>query len=123
MVSLKLLLTVDIRLSQGKGKINNDNTVLDGLAPVIIMGNFYQFSLVVERSLWTHPISGKKIYDKSIWNQFMSVITLTKQMRQYDNKLFQAIVTKARKSLLNNDNIAILNGKVAVTIPILNPNE
>ncbi len=53
----------------------------------------------------------------------MSVITLTEQMQQYDNKLFQAILTRARRSLLNNDNVAILNSQVAVTIPILNPDE
>lgn len=33
------------------------------------------------------------------------------------------MLRKVRKSLLNNDNIAILNNKVAVTIPIHNINE
>ncbi len=44
-------------------------------------------------------------------------------MRQHDDKLFQAMLTRVRRSLLNNDNVAILNSKVAVTIPILNPDE
>ncbi len=44
-------------------------------------------------------------------------------MRQHDNKPFQAILTIARKGLLNNNDVVILNSKVAVTIPILNPDE
>ncbi len=53
----------------------------------------------------------------------MLVINLTEHIQQYDNKLFQAMFTRARKDLLNNDNIIILNSKVALTIPILNPDE
>ena len=41
-------------------------------------------------------------------------------MEEYDAKLFQAKLTRARIGLLNNDNIAILNSKVAVRIFILN---
>ncbi len=66
MVSLKLLLTVDMHLSQAKGKTNNDTTVLGGLALVIVMEDFYQFPPVVRRSLWTHPIISKEIYGKGI---------------------------------------------------------
>ncbi len=44
-------------------------------------------------------------------------------MRQHDDKPFQAMLTRARRGFLNNDNVAILNSKVAVTIPILNPDE
>lgn len=40
-VSLKLLLIVDICLSQVKGKTNNDIVVLGSLALVIIMEDFY----------------------------------------------------------------------------------
>lgn len=53
----------------------------------------------------------------------MSVITLIKQMQQYDNKPFQTMFTRPRKNLCNNDNIAILNSKIAVTIPILYPDK
>ncbi len=51
MISLKLLSTIDICLSQAKHKTNNDTAVLGGLAFVIIMGDFYQFSLMIRRSL------------------------------------------------------------------------
>ncbi len=77
-----------MRLSQAKGKTNNDIVVLGSLTLVIVMRDFYQFSLVVGRSLWIHPITSEEIHGKGIWNQFMSVITLTKQMRQHDDKPF-----------------------------------
>ncbi len=66
MVSLKLLSTVDIRLSQAKGNTNNTTAVLGGLVLVIIMGDFYKFPLVVERSLWTHLITSEEIHGKGI---------------------------------------------------------
>lgn len=31
--------------------------------------------------------------------------------------------TRVRRGLLNNNDVAILNSKVAVTVPILNPDE
>ncbi len=40
-----------MHLSQIKGKTNNDTVVLDSLASEIVMGDFYQFSLVTWRSL------------------------------------------------------------------------
>ena len=112
-----------MRLSQAKDKTNNDTVVLGGLTLVIVMGDFYQFSPVVERFLQTYPITSEKIHCKGIWNEFTSVITLIEQMQQYDNKPFQTMLPKARKSLLNNNNIAIQNSKIVVTIPILNPDE
>ncbi len=69
-----------MRLSQAKDKTNNDTAVLGGFALVIVMGNFYQFSPVVGRSLWTYLVTSEKIHSKGIWNQFTSVITLTEQM-------------------------------------------
>lgn len=50
-VSLKLLLIVDICLSQAKGKTNNHTAILVDLALVIIMGDFYLFFPVVGKSL------------------------------------------------------------------------
>lgn len=50
-VSLKLLSIVDMRLSQAKGKIKNDIAVLIGLDMVIVIGDFYQFPPMIQRSL------------------------------------------------------------------------
>ena len=66
MVSLKLLSTVDICLSQTKCKTNNDTAVLGDLALIIVMGDFYQFPPVVGRSLWTHPVTIEEIHIKGI---------------------------------------------------------
>ena len=51
MVSVKLLSIIDMRLSQAKGKANNNTTILGSLALVIVMRDFYQFLPVVGRSL------------------------------------------------------------------------
>ena len=56
-VSLKLLSTVDICLSQAKSKNNNDTAVLSSLALVIVLGDFYQLFLLVGRFLWTHSVT------------------------------------------------------------------
>lgn len=50
-VSLKLLFTVGFQLSQTKREKDNNTVVLGGLAFVIIIKDFYQFSLVVRKSL------------------------------------------------------------------------
>lgn len=50
-VFLNLLLTIDMHLSQAKGKTNNNTTVLSGLALVIVIKDFYQFLPVVDRLL------------------------------------------------------------------------
>ncbi len=44
-------------------------------------------------------------------------------MQQHNNKPFQAMLTRARRSLFNNDDIVILNSKIAVMISILNPDK
>ena len=74
-ISLKLLLSVDMHLSQRKSKINNDTVVLGGLALIIVIKDFYQFPPMVGRSLKINLVTSKEIYGEGIWNQFMSVIT------------------------------------------------
>ncbi len=44
-------------------------------------------------------------------------------MRQHDDKPFQAMLRRARRGLLDNNDVAILYSKVVVMIPILNPDE
>ena len=65
-VSLKLLGMIDMRLSQAKGKTNNDTAVLRGLPLIIVMRDFYRFSLVIGRSSWTSLITEEEIHGKSI---------------------------------------------------------
>ncbi len=87
-VSLRLLGMIDMHLSQAKDKTNIDIAVLGVLALVIVMGDFHQFLLVTGRSLWTGPVTEEEIHGKSIWNHFISVITLIEQMRQHNDILF-----------------------------------
>ena len=53
-------------LNQTKYKTNNDITVLDGLALIIVIKDFYQFFPMVGRFLWTYLVTSKEIYSKNI---------------------------------------------------------
>ena len=44
-------------------------------------------------------------------------------MRQQNNKAFHNLLTRARKELLNNDNVDTLNSRIASSIPIDNVNK
>ena len=44
-------------------------------------------------------------------------------MRQHNDKLFQAMLRRAKKGLFNNNNVAILNNKIEAIIPIYNADE
>lgn len=44
-------------------------------------------------------------------------------MRQQNNEVFHNFLTRARKKLLNNDNIDIFSNSVASSIPINNINK
>lgn len=46
-ILLKLLIIVNIELNQAKTKSNNNTVVLDGLAIMILIEDFYQFSSIV----------------------------------------------------------------------------
>ena len=117
---LKLLATVDAQLSLAKGKPDTDTTVLGGPAIVILIGDFYQFPSVVKRLLWKKAIMTHELHGKAIWNHFTSVIILTQQMGQQNNKVFHNLLTRARKGLLNNNNVDTLNNRIASSIPIDN---
>lgn len=79
---------VNIQLNYAKCKTDNDITILDSLAFVIMIEDFYQFLPIVKKFLWNKSIIIKKNYDKEIWDHFTSVIILIKQMRQNNNKSF-----------------------------------
>ena len=66
MVFLKLLSTIDMRLSQVEGNANNDIIVLDSLVLVIFMEDFYQFPPIIGRFLWTYLVTSEEIYNKGI---------------------------------------------------------
>lgn len=61
-----MLEMIDIYLSQVKNKTNNDIAILNNLALIIFIGDFYQFHLVTGRFLLTDAITKKEIYSKSI---------------------------------------------------------
>ena len=65
-VLLKLLATIDTQLSQAKEKPDNNTSILGGLAIAILMGDFHQFFLVLERPLWEEVITTDEFHSKAI---------------------------------------------------------
>lgn len=70
-----------MRLNETKSKTNSDTIVLGNLSLKNIIRDFYQFFQVNEICLWTSLIIEEKICNKNICNQFIFVITLTKQIQ------------------------------------------
>lgn len=88
-----------------------------------MMGNFYQFLPVVSRSLWNKLVTSNENHNKEIWDHFTFIIRLKEQIWQHNNKSFQTILTRAKKGVLNNNDVAIFNNKVASTLPIHKPDK
>ena len=80
-MSQKLLAIVDIQLIQAKKEADIDTIVYGGLAIIILMRDFYQFLPQIEKPLWKKAIIIDKLYGKTIWNHFTSIITLTQQIK------------------------------------------
>ena len=59
-----------------------------------------------------------ELHGKAILEHFISVITLTQQMRYQNDKVFHNLLIKTRKKLLNNTNVDTLNSRIASSIPI-----
>ncbi len=57
MINLDLLAIVNLHLSKAKALHKNSSAVLGGLPVVIFLGNFFQFSPIIGRSLWEVPLS------------------------------------------------------------------
>lgn len=109
---------IDSQLSQAKEKKDNNSAMLDDLAFVIIIGDFYQLLPIVKKSLSNKGITFKKNYDRKIWNHLASIITLPKKIPQHSNKFFQEMLTRVKTDLLNNGNITVFNNKVATIMLI-----
>lgn len=68
---------------------------------------------MVRRPPLKKAITMNKLHDKGIWIHFTLIIILTQQIRQQNNKVFHNLLTRARKKLLNNDNVDTFNDRIA----------
>lgn len=66
MMLLKLLAIVNAQLSQAKGKPNTNTAVLGRRAIVILMGDFYQFLLVIGKPFRKKAIITDEVHSKAI---------------------------------------------------------
>ncbi len=56
-----------------------------------------------------------------LWKSFNAVITLTQQMRQINDPIFNALLRRARAGSLTDTDVTILNSKVAKEFPLHDP--
>lgn len=63
---LRLLIIVDILLSQVKEKPDIDIAIFGGLALIILMGDFYLFPPLIRKPLQKKAIMTDELYSKAI---------------------------------------------------------
>ncbi len=120
MVSLDLFATVDLHLGKAKALQKNSSVVLGELLVVIFLDDFFQFSFVTGRSLWEVLLSLHEEYGQHIWHHFTDVITLTERMRQQGDIVFQQLLQRACTGGLTQEDINLLNSKIAKELPTSN---
>ena len=75
MIPFGLLAIMDNQLCKAQDTIISLTTLFGGLPLVIFMGDFYQFALVSDHSLWDLPYSEDKIYEKVLEYDFWLVLS------------------------------------------------
>ncbi len=80
------------------------------------MGDFYQFVLVLGKTLWDHLIGDDEMHGKSLWNRFTTILTLTEQMRQKTDLLFQEMLRRTRDGRLGSQDVRALNQRLAIEL-------
>ena len=118
MIDIKLLTAMDKQLRKARGSDFSSTALFGGLPLVVLMGDFYQFALVSGHALWDEAVGEDEIHGKTLWNNFTYVITLTEQMCQKNDSLFQALLKRARNGELNLEDVDTLNDRVATNLPI-----
>ena len=121
MTDLNMLSTINNQCKIAKSLDRNSPDLFGGLPVVIFMGDFYQFPPVRGLALWKEPREGndEDANGKMIWHQFTDVIILDQQMRQAQDPIFHSLLRRARTATLTEDDLALLNSKVATSL--LNP--
>ena len=117
MIDLKLLTIIDKQLQKAKSSDTSSTTFFEGLSLVVLIEDFYQFVPVTEKALWDEPYGEDEIYEKTLWNSFSSVLTLTEQIRQKADLAFQKLLKRVRRGSLNIHNVNILNQRVVTNLP------
>ena len=120
MVSLDFLATINLHFSRAKSLYKNLSVVLGRLSIIIFLGDFFQFSPVTRRSLWEVLLSSHEKHGQYIWHYFTDIISLTKQMRQQSDIVFQQLLKRARTGRLTQEDVDLLNSKVVKELPTSN---
>ncbi len=82
MIDLKLLISINKQLQKAKELNSHSSIVFIGLPLVVLIRDFYQFTLVLGKALWNHLIGKEEVHGKSFWSRFTTILILTEQIRQ-----------------------------------------
>lgn len=63
-------------------------SIFNSLSLVILIKNFYQFALILGKTLWDKLIAKDKIFEKTLWKIFIFVLFLIEQIYQKTNFIF-----------------------------------
>ena len=115
MINLKLLASIDKQPRKEKKPNVPSTTLFGGLPLIVLMGDFYHIAPVVGKALWDESHKEKKIHEKTMWNCFSSLLTLTEQIQQKADPAFPELLKRARQGKLNIRDIEILNKRVTTS--------
>lgn len=63
MIDLKLLILMDKQLQKVKRLNISSTSIFGGLPLIVLMEDFYQFTLVTRKTLWDNPLKADDIYE------------------------------------------------------------
>lgn len=95
MMSVDMLDKINSACRALKGSENE----FGGLYAVILFGDFYQFPPIGGEALWEMKNTATicSVRGRRLWKKFDKVIILDEQMRQSEDPLFHALLTRARQ--------------------------
>lgn len=75
-VELEMLSNIRKQLTKASDLSNSNIAIFRGLLIVIVVEDFYQFSLIARHLLWKKPQIDENHNGKTLWLSFSSIITL-----------------------------------------------
>lgn len=110
MVGNKMFALLDTRLKKIKG-----NNQLFGGVSLIAIGDFFQLKPVFDGWIFEDQSKGIAALAPNLWKELFKMHELTEIMRQKDDMEFAQLLNRLRENELTENDIAILNTRVAQT--------
>lgn len=112
-IELNILSNIAIQLAKVRGLSNKSTLIFGEPLIIIFIKDFYKFSSMIGWSFWEEVYTIEDLYNKMLWTSFNTIITLTQQMRQINNSIFNTLLHCTCIGFLIDANVVVLNSKVA----------